>query len=100
MKSIISNINKFFESRVRLGIMSVLTVQDKADFNYLKEMLNLTDGNLASHLRALENKGYISVNKKFVGRKTQTNYYVTNEGKIAFKEHLDALENLIHGRKS
>ena len=66
MQSIISNINKFFESRVRLGIMSVLTVQDKADFNYLKEMLNLTDGNLASHLRTLENKSYISVNKKFV----------------------------------
>ncbi len=97
MKSIISNINKFFESRVRLGIMSVLTVQEKADFNYLKEMLNLTDGNLASHLKTLESKGYISVNKKFVGRKTQTNYYATNEGKIAFKEHLDALENLIHG---
>ncbi len=99
MQSIISNINKFFESRVRLGIMSVLTVQPKADFNYLKEILNLTDGNLASHLRVLESKGYISVNKKFVGRKTQTNYYATNEGKIAFKEHLDALENLIHGPK-
>ena len=77
--------------------MSVLTVQEKADFNYLKEMLNLTDGNLASHLRTLENKGYISVNKKFVGRKTQTNYYATNEGRKAFKEHLDALENLIKG---
>lgn len=97
MQSIIQNINKFFESRVRLGIMSVLTVQDKADFNYLKEILNLTDGNLASHLRTLENKGYISVNKKFVGRKTQTNYYATNEGKIAFKGHLDALEQLIKG---
>lgn len=80
--------------------MSVLTVQQKADFNYLKEILSLTDGNLASHLRALENKGYISVNKKFVGRKTQTNYYTTNEGKIAFKEHLNALENLIQGRES
>jgi DNA-binding MarR family transcriptional regulator len=78
--------------------MSVLTIQDKADFNYLKEMLNLTDGNLASHLRTLENKGYISVNKKFVGRKTQTNYYATREGKIAFKQHLDALENLIKGK--
>ena len=79
--------------------MSVLTVQEKADFNYLKEMLKLTDGNLASHLRTLENKGYISVNKKFVGRKTQTNYYSTNEGKIAFKQHLNALEKLIHGGK-
>jgi len=98
LDSIISNINKFFESRVRLGIMSVLSVQSKAEFNYLKEILNLTDGNLASHLRALESKGYISVNKKFVGRKTQTNYYATTEGKKAFKEHLDALENLIHGQ--
>ena len=80
--------------------MSVLIVQKKVDFNTLKENLNLTDGNLASHLRALENKQYINVKKKFVGRKTQTNYQATNEGKIAFKEHLDALENLIHGQKS
>ena len=79
--------------------MSVLMVQNKVDFNSLKEELSLTDGNLASHLRALEDKKYIIVNKKFVGRKTQTIYQATNEGKSAFKEHLDALEELIHGQK-
>ncbi len=99
MDSIISNINKFFESRVRLGIMSVLTVQSKAEFNHLKEILNLTDGNLASHLRVLESRGYISVNKKFEGRKPKTNYFATNEGKNAFQEHLNALEELIKGQK-
>lgn len=99
LKSIISNINKFFESRVRLGIMSVLMVQNKIDFNSLKETLNLTDGNLASHLRALENKEYIKVKKKFVGRKTQTTYEATDTGKEAFKDHLDALESLIHNQK-
>jgi DNA-binding MarR family transcriptional regulator len=79
--------------------MSVLTVQTKADFIYLKEMLNLTDGNLASHLRALENEGFISMNKRFVGRKTQTTYYSTVEGREAFKNHLDALEKLIKEQK-
>jgi DNA-binding MarR family transcriptional regulator len=99
LKSIISNINKTFESRVRLGIMSALTVQPKADFNYLKEMLNVTDGNLASHLKALENEGFISMNKRFVGRKTLTTYYATMEGRDAFKNHLDALERIIKEQK-
>jgi DNA-binding MarR family transcriptional regulator len=79
--------------------MSVLTVQPKADFVYLKDILNLTDGNLANHLKALENEGYISLNKRFVGRKTQTTYYATPEGKQSFKNHLDALEKIINNRK-
>ncbi len=95
MKTIISDINKAFESRVRLGIMSVLSVRDKADFNTLKELLNLTDGNLASHLKALEKLEFITVHKKFVGRKPQTTYRATEKGKNAFQAHLDALENLI-----
>ncbi len=74
MKSIISNINKFFESRVRLGIMSILMIHEKVDFNTLKDTLNLTDGNLASHLKALENKQYIKFTKGFAGRKIQTLY--------------------------
>ena len=74
-------------------------IQKKIDFNTLKENLNLTDGNLASHLRALENKEYIKVNKKFVGRKTLTTYLATNKGRKAFQGHLDALEKLIHGQK-
>ncbi|NOZ34781.1 MAG: transcriptional regulator [Chlorobi bacterium] len=95
MKSIISNINKFFESRVRLGIMSILMIHDKVDFNTLKDTLNLTDGNLASHLRALENKKYIEYSKEFAGRKTQTTYKTTVPGRHAFTEHINALEKLI-----
>ncbi|MFT2008593.1 winged helix-turn-helix domain-containing protein [Pontibacter sp. 13R65] len=75
--------------------MSVLMVEDRVNFNTLKETLQLTDGNLASHLRALEEASYLRVEKQFVGRKPNTNYQATNEGKTAFKEHLDALEQLI-----
>ncbi|QMU30904.1 winged helix-turn-helix domain-containing protein [Adhaeribacter radiodurans] len=95
MKEYLENINKAFESKVRLGIMSVLLVQEKVDFNTLKETLQLTDGNLASHLRALEEAEYLRVEKQFVGRKPNTTYYPTYAGSKAFKNHLDALEQLI-----
>lgn len=98
MKSIIANINRLFESRVRLGIMSVLMVNDRADFNTLKEMLELTDGNLASHIKALEKEEFIEVEKKFVGRKPKTMYRATVKGRKAFREHLNALEALIKGK--
>lgn len=80
---------------MRLGIMSVLMVEEKADFNTLKETLQLTDGNLASHLRALEEAEYLRVEKQFVGRKPNTTYHATEVGRDAFKSHLDALEQLI-----
>jgi len=95
MKDLISNISKTFESRIRLGIMSVLSVNESYDFNSLKETLDVTDGNLASHLKALEEKGMIKVNKQFIGRKPNTSYSATEKGKSAFSEHLKALENLI-----
>jgi DNA-binding HxlR family transcriptional regulator len=95
MKDLISNINKVFESRVRLGIMSVLMVNSTYDFNSFKDALELTDGNLASHLKALEEKGMITVNKHFIGRKPNTTYSATDEGREAFTQHLKALENLI-----
>ncbi|MFD2245552.1 winged helix-turn-helix domain-containing protein [Pontibacter ruber] len=95
MKEYLENINKAFESRARLGIMSVLMVEDKVDFNTLKETLQLTDGNLASHLRALEEAEYLRVEKQFVGRKPNTTYHATEAGREAFKSHLDALEQLI-----
>lgn len=97
MKDLISKINKLFESRVRLGIMSVLMVNENYDFNSLKETLNVTDGNLASHLKALEENSIIQVNKQFIGRKPNTSYSVTELGAAAFKQHLNALENLIKG---
>lgn len=99
MNSIILNLNKQFENRVRLGIMSVLVVNDWVDFNLLKEMLKVTDGNLASHLSALERNKYIEVRKQFIGRKPKTTYRVTMIGRNAFKLHIDALESLINNQK-
>jgi DNA-binding MarR family transcriptional regulator len=95
VKDYLENINKAFESRARLGIMSVLMVEDRIDFNTLKETLQLTDGNLASHLRALEEAEYLRVEKQFIGRKPNTTYHATDIGREAFKSHLDALEQLI-----
>ena len=95
MKNIISKLNKAFESRIRLGIMSILSVNDSADFNTMKQLMDLTDGNLESHLKALEGLGYIQYTKQFIGRKPNTTYTITEEGQKAFKEHLNALEELI-----
>lgn len=97
MKELLENLNKAFESKARLGIMSVLMVNERMDFNSLKELLDLTDGNLASHLRALEEQHYLAVHKQFVGRKPNTAYQATDTGKKAFNEHLKALEILIKG---
>lgn len=91
----ISNLQKVFESRIRLGIMSALMVNESIDFNALKELLNLTDGNLASHLKALEQQDIIVVTKQFVGRKPSTTYQATGHGKKLFRQHLAALEKLI-----
>lgn len=95
MKSVINGLNKAFDSRVRLGIMSVLSVNDELDFNALKEYLDVTDGNLASHLRALEADEFIAVEKSFIGRKPNTKYSITKVGKKAFVKHIEALEKLI-----
>jgi DNA-binding MarR family transcriptional regulator len=92
---VIGELNKAFESRVRLGIMSILMVNDSIDFLTLKEMLQVTDGNIASHITALEKLQYIEVKKQFIGKKPNTSYSVTNNGRKAFTEHLDALEKLI-----
>ncbi len=95
MANIISNLNKVFDSRIRLGIMSVLMVNNSVDFNTLKELLELTDGNLASHIKALESIEYIQSTKQFIGRKPNTKYTITDSGRLCFQEHLDALEQLI-----
>lgn len=92
----IEGLNKIFESRVRLGIMSVLMVNDEIDFNSLKELLNVTDGNLASHIAGLEKNEYIKVMKEFVGKKPKTSFAATPAGKKAFQDHLAALENLLN----
>lgn len=95
MKNPIEQLNKIFDSRVRLGIMSALLVNEDVSFNDLKELIQVTDGNLASHLKTLEESAYIKVEKGFVGRKTNTTYRVTKAGEKAFRLHLDALEQMI-----
>jgi len=88
-------LNKAFESRVRLGVMAVLAVNDWVDHARLKELLGVTDGNLASHLAALEELKYVHVRKRFVGKRPNTSYKVSASGAKAFRSHLDAIERLI-----
>lgn len=95
MKDSLEHFDKAFESKIRLQIMSVLLANDTYDFNSLKELLNSTDGNLASHAKVLEKENYITVIKSFNGRKPNTKYQATTAGKKAFRKHLETLENLI-----
>lgn len=84
-----------FDNRIRLGIMSALMVNDAINFKDLKSLLGVTDGNLASHLKALEEGGLIKVQKGFIGRKTNTTYAATKAGTQAFRAHLEGLEKLL-----
>ncbi|HEX7691273.1 MAG TPA: transcriptional regulator [Sediminibacterium sp.] len=99
MKNPIEHLNKAFDSRVRLGIMSALLMNEQVSFNELKELIQVTDGNLASHLKTLEEAAFIKVNKSFVGRKSNTTYAVTRAGEKAFKAHLEALEQMIRSTR-
>ena len=99
MKNPFENLDRVLEHRVRLQIMSVLVANDSYDFNSLKEIIGLTDGSIASHMKALEKEKYISVIKTFVDRKPNTRYKSTERGKIVFKKHLDALEEPIKQQK-
>jgi DNA-binding MarR family transcriptional regulator len=95
MKKEIGQLNKVFDSRIRIGIMSGLMVNEGMNFNDLKALIDVTDGNLATHLKTLEDNGYIKVKKGFIGRKTNTIYSITKAGEKAFQAHLDALEQII-----
>lgn len=100
MKEILKDLDKAFENRTRLGIMSALGVNDYLDFNALKELLGLTDGNLASHLKSLEKSKYITFEKEFLDRKPKTNYAATTKGKSAFKKHINAIEQLLKNNQN
>ncbi len=99
MKNPIENLNKVFDSRIRLGIMSAVMVNEAVNFNELKELISVTDGNLASHLKTLEENGFVKIKKGFIGKKTNTTYSVTKAGEKAFKSHLEALEQMIRSMK-
>ena len=97
MKHLIHALNKAFDHRVRLGVMAVLLANESVSFNDLKEVLDLTDGNLASHVAALEKAEYVLVSKQFIGKKPNTTYSATAFGKAAFQQHLATLEKLLRG---
>ena len=99
MKNPFEHLDKVLEHSVRLQIMSVLIANDSYDFNSLKEILGITDGNLASHLKALEKEKYISITKSFIDRKPNTRYKTTDKGRSIFKKHIDALEALVKQQK-
>jgi DNA-binding MarR family transcriptional regulator len=95
VKNLLNELDKAFENRIRLGIMSALVVNEFLDFNSLKELLGVTDGNLASHLKSLVKKEYINFKKEFLDRKPNTKYFATNTGIEAFKKHINAIEQLL-----
>ena len=99
MKHIITKLNKTFDNKVRMGIMSILIVNTWVDFKTLKKMLEPTDGRLASNIKGLEGEGFIEVRKQFIGKKPNTSYAVTATGRKAFNDHLDALEQLLKMRE-
>ena len=99
MKNPITGLNKVFDNRVRLGVMSILMLNEEINFNDLKQMLEVTDGNLATHLMSLEENSYLKIKKGFIGKKTNTTYSLTKNGEKAFTDHISSLENLIKGVK-
>jgi DNA-binding MarR family transcriptional regulator len=99
LRNPLTGLNKVFDNRIRLGVMSILMVNEEVNFNDLKQMLEVTDGNLATHLLNLEENGYLKVHKGFIGKKTNTTYAVTKAGEKAFAEHIAALEAMIKGIK-
>jgi DNA-binding MarR family transcriptional regulator len=99
MKNPFENFDRVLEHRTRLQIMGVLVANESFDFNALKELLQATDGNLATHIKALEREKYITVQKSFVDRKPNTKYKISERGRNAFKKHLDAMEEIIKNQK-
>jgi DNA-binding PadR family transcriptional regulator len=99
MKEIIAHLQKAFDHRIRLGVMSMLMVNEWVDFTTLRDNLEVSDGNLASHLKALEKEDYISLRKQFIGRRPNTSYQATPKGRDAFLDHLAYLEKIINLQK-
>ena len=95
MKEIITQLKKAFDNKIRLGIMSMLMVNDRLDFTTLRDNLAVTDGNLSAHIKALHKEGYVDITKQFIGNKPNTSYTVTEKGKAAFLDHLAYLERII-----
>jgi DNA-binding HxlR family transcriptional regulator len=91
--------DRLMHDRLRLGIMSALSVNASMSFAELKEILQASDGNLSTHARKLEDAGYIACRKKFASRVPKTEYSLTAKGKRVFARHLEHMESLIHAAK-
>ena len=96
-----AELNETIHQPVRLRIMATLVTleqNDEVDFIYLRDLLDVTDGNLGAHLRKLEEAGYITINKTFVERKPRTYVSATAEGRRVFQEHVAALESILKSK--
>jgi len=94
MKEIISKLNKSFDNRIRVGIMSILMKNNWVDFTTLKQLLDATDGNLSSHISSLEKQNMIKLKRQFVDNRPKTSYKITRNGLRKFSDHLKAFEEL------
>jgi DNA-binding MarR family transcriptional regulator len=99
MKNPFEHLDKVLEHRMRLQIMGILAANESFDFNTLKDFLQTTDGNLATHIKHLEREKYISISKSFVDRKPNTRYKISEKGRTAFRKHIEAMEEIIRGQK-
>ncbi|MCE1188754.1 MAG: transcriptional regulator [Ignavibacteria bacterium] len=88
-------IDELIHSRIRTAIMAVLISVERADFNFIKEKVNTTDGNLSVHLKKLEDAGYLEISKEFIDRKPKTNCRITEKGTRAFDAYIRHLESLL-----
>jgi DNA-binding MarR family transcriptional regulator len=92
-----AEVNKLIHAPIRLGIMTILNSVEEVNFNYLKNKLKVTDGNLSSHMERLEKAGYLKIMKTFVDKKPLTVYRVTNKGRKAFRDYIEYLERVLGG---
>jgi DNA-binding MarR family transcriptional regulator len=92
-------LDRLIHERLRLGILSALSVNESLTFNELKKLLDTTDGNLSVHARKLEEAGYLSCTKSFAGRVPRSDYKLTAGGRRALERYLDHMEALIHAMR-
>ena len=89
-----TQLDDLIHSRIRLAVMAVLASVERAEFTFLRDKVNATDGNLGAHLRKLEEAGYVSANKRFVARKPVSDYALTRDGRRAFEAYVQQLATL------
>lgn len=93
-------LDRIIHERLRLGMVSALSIHDALSFNQLKSILGTSDGNLSVHARKLEDAGYVDCRKSFAGRTPKTDYHLTTAGRRALERYLAHMEALIHAMKT